>query len=189
MKSVLIGVAGPSGAGKSTVAKLIEAENQNVLRINLDNYFNDVDGFPKVNGLPNWDLPNNLNYELLLENLKDLKEGKSTKIPLFDKVTFERTYKVIEPKEIALVEGFLLYFDKKVTNLFDKKIYIDVSDQTQLTRRARRETPERIRYIQEVVVPNYKVFGLPTRKCADVVLSGEKTTEELKVEILGYIFT
>lgn len=187
MKPFLVGVAGPSGAGKSTVTRLIEAKNHNVLTVNLDNYFNDIDGFPKMNGVPNWDLPSNINYELLLENLRDLKQGKSTKIPSLNKATSERIYKVVEPKEVILVEGFLLYFDEKITHLFDKKIYIDVLDRTQLERRLRRETPERAEYVQEVVIPNFKIYGLPTKKYADVVLSGDKTPEELRSEILEYV--
>lgn len=189
MKPLLVGVAGPSGAGKSTVTRLIEAENGNVLRINLDNYFYDINGFPKVNGVPNWDLPNNINYELLLGNLRDLKQGKSTKMPFLNKATSERIYEVVEPREIILVEGFLLYFDKKVTHLFDKKIYIHVLVRTQLERRLKRETPERAAYVQKVVIPNFKIYGLPTEKYADVVLSGDKTPEELKSEILEYVFT
>lgn len=189
MKPFLVGIAGPSGAGKSTVTRLIEAENNNVLRINLDNYFNDVNGFPKVNGVPNWDLPSNINYELVLKNLKDLKHGKSAKMPFFNKATSERIFKVVEPKEIILVEGFLLYFDRKVAQLFDRKIYIHVLERTQLERRLKREVPERAAYVREVVIPNYRIYGLPTKIYADIVLCGEKSPKELKSDILEYLFT
>lgn len=183
MKIFLLGISGPSGAGKSSVTKLVEAENLSVLRISLDNYFNDVKNFPKVDGQPNWDIPGNLNFELLQENLRDLKDGKNTEIPLYNKATYERTYKIVKPKKIILVEGFLLFLDERVRNLIDRKIYIEVSDQIQQERRSKRETPERYRYIREVVIPNYKIYGLPTKKYADVVLNGGKTIEELKEEI------
>lgn len=187
-KITLIGIAGPSGAGKSTATKIIVAENPDILRIKLDNYFNDIEGFPKINGEANWDVPGNLNFDLLFENLSDLKEGKPTKIPLFDKVTLERVYKTVEPKPIVLVEGFLLYFDERIRGLFDKKLYIDISEDKQLERRIQRETPERNKYIQEVVIPNYRLYGVPAKKYADLILDGDKSPEELKKEILTFAF-
>lgn len=183
----LIGVAGPSGAGKSTVTKLIAAGSKNILRIKLDNYFNDIEGFPKVYGESNWDVPGNLNFDLLFTNLCDLKKGVSTKISLFDKVTFERMYRTVTPKPIILVEGFLLYFDERIRDLFDKKIYLDIPESEQIKRRIKREAPDRNKYIREVVIPNYRKYGVPTRKYADIVLDGNQKPERLRDEIVRFL--
>lgn len=184
MKIKLIGIAGPSGAGKSTITKIIEQENPNLLRVKLDNYFNNIEGFPKIDSEPIWDVPSNINFNLLYKNLLELREGKKTELPYFDKVTFKRISRETESRPIILVEGFLLYFDERIRNLFDVKLYVDISDELMLERRLKRETLDRNKYIRDVVIPNYKIYGLPAKRYADFVIDGSVPTAELKVEIM-----
>lgn len=180
---ILIGIAGPSGAGKSTATEPIDALNPQVLRIKLDDYFNDIESFPKINGEPNWEVPQNLNFDMLFQNLSDLKAGKRTEIRTFNKATHKRMPRTVEPKPVVLVEGFLLFYDKRVRDLFDIKIYIDIPEEVQLQRRMKREVPEREPYIKDVVIPHYRTYGVPTKQYADIVLNGEQTPEELQAEI------
>ena len=78
MKPLIFGIAGPSGAGKSTVTKSIVKDNpEEFSRIKLDNYFNDIHGFPIVDDEHNWDVPSNIDFESLHKNLTDLKKGKN----------------------------------------------------------------------------------------------------------------
>jgi len=185
MHPKLVGVAGPSGAGKSTITKLIQKERPDILRIKLDDYFNDIDGFALNKNEPDWDVPSSLNWDLLLENLSDLKNCKSVELPKFDKLTLERVFENVDPKPIILVEGFLLFVNQKVRKIFDVKIYIEVPEEVTLQRRLKRENPDRNEYIKNVVIPNYIKYGLPTKKYANLVLDGTKPSEVVKKEILA----
>ncbi len=148
----------------------------------MDNYFHDPTAFPAIEGQPDWDIPASLNFSLLFENLSDLKAGKKTAIPLFQKETLERTYKTVEPQEIILAEGFLLYFDECIRDLFDLKFYIDTPEDVQLGRRSQCDSARK-EYIRTVVIPNYRKYGLPYKKYADILLDGTRSPDELRKEI------
>ncbi len=186
----LIGIAGPTGSGKSTLTRLIAAENSDVLRIKLDNYSFAAKGFPNpdADGNSNWNIPLKLNFNLLFQNLADLKAGKTTEIPVIAPMgkSFEIRYEAINPKPIILVEGFLLFFDEKVRDIFDAKIYMDIPDSAVLERRSLPGDSARIEFIKKVVIPNFKAYGYPAINQADLVLDGMRETEDLKKEVCEF---
>ena len=93
-----------------------------------DNYYRKQDGIPFEQRVTvNYDHPDSLETELLVEHLKQLKEGKSIECPVYDYTQHNRSKEVlkIDPKPVILVEGILLLADPRVRDLLDIKIYVE----------------------------------------------------------------
>lgn len=186
MKPIFIGIAGPSTSGKTTIAKKLENLLSDSMVITLDDYWKDSSGFKRKQGYKNWELPENIDFDLLLANLEDLKKGKETSIPICEKFKFKE-YKKIKPKKFIILEGFLLFFDKKIREMFDLKIYLDLSEEEIINRRitrSRSEKPEREFYYRNVVVEEHKKYGEPTKKYSDLIIDGKGEIKESLKNIL-----
>ncbi len=184
----IVAIVGPSGVGKTVVSEIIQTELGDAVHIDLDDYFKNWEKFPHVGEWINWDLPEDLNFTLLASDLRKLKSGKSVRVFILDRITHKRSEKTISPRSIILVEGFLILFDKKLRELFDLKIYIETSTETQVQRRLQRsirrdEDHHREGYLRKVVVPNYKKYGLPTKKFVDYIVDGERPLEKVTEEV------
>jgi len=179
IKPFVIGVCGRSCSGKSTVVKeLKERYKEKVEHIKQDKFF-------KVKA-SNWERPEALRNDRLIYSIKKLKSGKSTHIPthrwteVFDKE--------VKPHKLIIAEGYLLFVDPKLSNLFDKKIFVDVSDTNILYRRTKRDnTRKNIDYTINVVIPESMKYEEIQRKRADIIIDGNKTKEKIIQEIDGYI--
>ena len=129
MESIVIGVAGGSGSGKSTFTNRIKDYfGDDVVVLYHDNYYRKQDGIPFEQRVTvNYDHPDSLETELLVEHLKQLKEGKSIECPVYDYTQHNRSKEVlkIDPKPVILVEGILLLADPRVRDLLDIKIYVE----------------------------------------------------------------
>ncbi|OGY92305.1 MAG: hypothetical protein A3B31_00165 [Candidatus Komeilibacteria bacterium RIFCSPLOWO2_01_FULL_53_11] len=187
----LIALTGPSGSGKTSVARLLAAEGAQVSHIRADDFYKDYDTFPKMGGWINWDVPENIDFEALRDSLEALRSGKPVHISAFIKDSRERTPKTLSPSPVLLVEGFLLLYDASVRDLFDLKIYIDCPREVQIERRLQRDKIHPREHIEQVVIPQYEKYGLPTRAYADHVVSSEgdldATVSEVRKIIADYL--
>src|SRR3989344_750292 len=173
IKPVIIGIGGRSCSGKSTVVKKIEEKYKGeFLCINQDNFF-------KKSAL-NWENPNSLRFDKLINSIKDLRNGKKTYIPnhrcteVFDME--------VKPHKIIIVEGFLLFINKKLNKLFDKKIWVDVSDINILYRRLKRSNNlKKIDYIMNVIIPESKKYEYKQKKEADIIIDGNKSEDDIAI--------
>ena len=129
MESIIIGIAGGSGSGKSTFTNRIKSYfGDDVAVLYHDNYYRCQDGVPfETRVKVNYDHPDSLETDLLIEHLKELKAGRSIESPVYDYSQHNRAHETIhvEPKRIILVEGILLLTDPRVRELLDIKIYVD----------------------------------------------------------------
>lgn len=148
------------------------------LHINQDKFF-------KVKA-DNWERPEALRLDKLVEVIKKLKAGKDAFIPTHRWTeNFDRE---VKPHEIIIVEGYLLFVDEELTNLFDKRIWVDVSDANILYRRTKRDnTSAHIDYTMNIVIPESKKYEEMQRKRSDILIDGNKTKEEIMNEIEKYI--
>ena len=179
IKPLIIGVCGRSCSGKSTVIKELEEKYKGeFLHINQDKFF-------KVKA-DNWESPESLRIDRLIYSIKKLKNGQSTHIPSHRWTeVFDRE---VKPHKIIIVEGYLLFVDAELSNIFDKKIWVEVSDANILYRRTKRDgTSKHIDYTMNVVIPESKKYEEIQRKRADIIIDGNKTKEKIIEDMEGNI--
>lgn len=178
----VIGVAGGSGSGKTTVvSKLVEAlAQESVAVIAHDNYYRDQAEKPMEERiLVNYDHPDSLETELLVEHVTRLKQGKSIQQPTYDFVEYTRSTEtiLIAPKPIIIIEGILIFESQALREQMDLKIFVDTDADVRFIRRLTRDIAERGRTLESVVAhyigsvkPMYEQFVEPTRKYADIII-------------------
>ena len=179
IKPLIIGVCGRSCSGKSTIIKELEEKYKGeFLHINQDKFF-------KVKA-DNWESPESLRIDRLIYSIKKLKNGQSTHIPSHRWTeVFDRE---VKPHKIIIVEGYLLFVDAELSNIFDKKIWVEVSDANILYRRTKRDgTSKHIDYTMNAVIPESKKYEEIQRKRADIIIDGNKTKEEIIEDMEGNI--
>lgn len=195
-KPLIIGIAGGAGSGKSTIAeklKSINGENK-VQIIDQNSFIKDFSSmsFDERQKL-NLEHPDSFDFDFLVRTLNDLALGNSASIPSFDFVTLERTdnFQNISPKDIIIVEGSLILYEKKLRDLFDIKVFIDTDSDIRLIRRIIRETKEKSMPLEKiifeyisVVKPTNTNFVEPTKRFADIIIP-EGGENEVAINILN----
>ena len=184
-KCRLFGICGSSGSGKSFIAKYI-LENlgpENVSILYQDNYYKKREDQQKDNnGHYNFDLPSSFHQDEFFEDIRKIKAGKKVwrKEYTFNNPEIIPSKILVSPNKIILVEGLFLFNEIKISNLFDRKIFIDCSIQTMIERRIKRDHEMRgydksdVNYKYENhVLPSYKNFILPYKKTADLVINND----------------
>ncbi len=182
MNCIIIGIAGGTGSGKSTFTNRLKEEFGNdVAVIYHDNYYRRQDEVPfEERKKVNYDHPDSLETQLLLEHLRLLKDGMPIKCPVYDYSQHNRSDRLlrIEPRKIIIVEGILLLADKRLRNLLDIKIYVEADADERILRRVVRDVKERGRDIDNIVEqylttvkPMHYLYVEPTRAMADIVIN------------------
>jgi uridine kinase len=185
-KPIIIGVCGRSCSGKSTVVRELEKKyNKHIVRISLDRFFK-IYNPKELDETDGWESPASIRWDRFIYSLKKLKDGKSTHIP--SKGWTEEFDELKEPKEIVIVEGYLIFTNEEVVDLLDKKIFVEVSDLNILYRRTLREgNIEGMQYTIKKVIPISKRYEDLQRKEADIIIDGNKSIEEISKEIEKHI--
>ncbi len=182
VEPIIIGIAGGTGSGKSTFTnRLKDAFGNQITVIYHDNYYRQQDDVPfEVRKHINYDHPDSLETDLLVEHMKLLRAGKSVECPVYDYAQHNRSKDtiVIYPSKIILVEGILVLQDERVRDLLDIKIYVEADADERILRRALRDVEERGRDLQGImeqylttVKPMHYMYVEPTRACADIVIN------------------
>ena len=155
MKSIIIGIAGGTGSGKSTFTNRLKDEFQNdVAVIYHDNYYKDQSHLTFEERVKtNYDHPAAIETDLLIEHIRQLKEGKSIQCPVYDYSQHNRSNEVttVEPKRVILLEGILVLADERLRDLIDIKVYVEADADERILRRVIRDVKERGRDIEGVV--------------------------------------
>lgn len=170
-KPIVIGVSGRSCSGKSTVVKKLEEKYKGkFLHINQDKFFKKK--------AENWEAPEALRNDKLIEALKRLKNNKTAFIPSHRWTeVFDRE---VKPHPAIIVEGYLLFTDKNLLNLFDKKVWVDVSDFNMLFRRLKRVGKiNHLDHIKNHIIPESKKYESKQKKHADFIINGNKNEKEI----------
>lgn len=182
MNCMIIGIAGGTGSGKSTFTnRLKEQFKDDVAVVYHDNYYRRQDDVPfEERKKVNYDHPDSLETDLMLEHLRMLKEGKAVDCPVYDYSQHNRSDQIthIEPKKIILAEGILLLADKRIRDLLDIKIYVEADADERILRRIVRDVKERGRDLDNIVEqylttvkPMHYLYVEPTRAMADIVIN------------------
>jgi uridine kinase len=179
-RPLLVGIAGGSGSGKTTVADAVAEALPEVALLQHDAYYRDrrdLD-FEERTRL-NYDHPDSLETELLIEHLDLLTQGIPIERPVYDFSVHLRSDEVvrIEPASIIVVEGILVLADKDLRDRLDLKIYVDTDPDLRLARRLERDITERGRTVDsvlnqyfETVRPMHLEFVEPSKRYADLII-------------------
>ena len=182
MDCIIIGIAGGTGSGKSTFTnRLRDRFGDNITVIYHDNYYKRHDDiqFEERKKL-NYDHPDALETDLLIEHIKRLRNGESIECPVYDYTVHNRSDKTvrIDPRKIILIEGILLLADPRLRSLLDIKIYVEADADERILRRILRDVKERGRDIDNIVEqylttvkPMHYLYVEPTRATADIVIN------------------
>ncbi len=196
MEPIVIGVAGGTGSGKTTVASRIldRVGTEHITYIAHDAYYRDLSHLPeRLRAQVNFDHPDALETELLVEHLKKLRDGQPIEIPIYDFTTHTRTdrRRRVELAPVVIVEGILVFVEPELRELFDVKIYIDTDADVRFIRRLRRDIEERGRGVQSVceqylstVRPMHLEFVEPSKRYADVIIP-EGGFNEVAIEMVA----
>ncbi|GAA4831734.1 uridine kinase [Algivirga pacifica] len=177
---IIVGLAGGTGCGKTTIAQRLLDIGEDVVLLEQDAYYKDLSDLPmsqRINN--NFDHPESLDFDLLIEHVKTLKEGNAVDCPTYDFSTHSRQAetKALAPSKIILVEGILIFAIKELRDLMDMKIFVDTDDDERLLRRIERDIQERGRTFESVrdqylstVKPMHLEFVEPTKRYADIII-------------------
>lgn len=179
---IVIGVAGGTGSGKTTVAQEIvkRVGPDRLTYIQHDSYYRDWSELPLADrDHRNFDHPDSLETELLIDHLKQLREGRAIDLPVYDFRTHSRTSATrrVEPKPVILVEGILIFVEKALRDLIDVKVFVDTDADLRFIRRLKRDIAERSRTMESVidqylatVRPMHLEFVEPSKRYADLII-------------------
>lgn len=196
IKPLIIGIAGGAGSGKSTISEKLKSINgENKVQIIDQNLF--IKDFSSMcfdeRKKLNLEHPDSFDFDYLIRILKDLALGNTVSIPTFDFVSLERTdnFQNFTPKDIIIVEGSLILYEKKLRDLFDIKVFIDTDSDIRLIRRIIRDTKEKSMPLEKIILEYISVvkptninFVEPTKRFADIIIP-EGGENEVAINILN----
>ena len=179
---LIIGIAGGSGSGKTTVVKaLTDQLKERVVVIPQDSYYKDSSHLPmEERQKGNFDHPDSIDFDLLVRHLKELKAGRSIEQPVYSYITCSRSKTetiTVNPAEVIIVEGILIFCCAELRNQMDIKIFVDADDDDRLMRVMARDIIERGKTVETViqrysrtVKPMFLQFIEPSKRYADVII-------------------
>ncbi|MEY3901788.1 MAG: hypothetical protein RL189_1094 [Pseudomonadota bacterium] len=199
----MIGVSGGSGSGKTTFCRELVARlgAENVLHLRQDSYYRDLSGLtPDERDNVNFDHPQALEFDLLCEHLKLLKQGTPIEVPEYDFATHTRSpiTQVSAAKPIVVIEGILIFSQAQILEQLQYSVFVDAPEDVRLSRRIRRDIAERGRTRESVekqffttVAPMHDLFVEPSKLKSAQVISGEQpfsqTIEDLIASLMKHL--
>ena len=179
---LVIGIAGGSGSGKTTVAQVIlqRVGPDRISFLQHDAYYKDLSGLPPAQRAEvNFDHPNSLDNDLLVNHIQQLIHNEPVEVPVYDFATHSRTHQkfTVQPRGVILVEGILIFTEPTLRELFDVKIFVDTDSDLRFIRRLQRDIAERGRTTETVIKqylstvrPMHLDFVEPSKRYADVII-------------------
>ena len=192
---MFIGICGGTGSGKTTIARsIVEAVGrQNVVLVEQDSYYRNLADMPlDERHQANFDHPDSIDSDMLVNHLTRLRQGLMIEMPLYDFVTHTRSDKIIKikPRPVVIVEGILIFSEPRVLDLLDMRVFVDTPDDVRLMRRLRRDITERgrtfertLEQYERTIRPMHFEFVEPSKRHADIIIP-EGSNTGVTVEFL-----
>lgn len=180
---LVIGIAGGTGSGKTTVVREITKilADSEVVVIPQDSYYKDNSHLPLEQRLElNFDHPDSIDFNLLINQIKELKMGKEIKQPIYSYLTCSRSTTevvIVKPSKVIIIEGILIFTSPELRETMDIKVFVDADADDRLGRVITRDNIERGRTIEKVleryektVKPMHLQFIEPSKRYADIII-------------------
>lgn len=179
---LVVGVAGGTGAGKTTVTRAImrAVGQERAAVLPEDAYYREFGNLSDAERAAiNWDHPNTIEVELLLDHIHELIAGRPIERPIYDFAAYARSAQTItvEPRPVVIVEGILLFVEPRLRELFDVKVFVDTDADLRFIRRLLRDVRDRGRTVESVVNqylstvrPMHVAFVEPSKRYADIIV-------------------
>ena len=178
---LVIGIAGGTGSGKTTLMKrLVEAFGDVVSVLSHDNDYRRLDHLAlEERRLVNYDEPAALETELMAAHLQQLRAGQAIDCPVYDFSQHNRSDDTIhiEPRQVIIVEGILIFENPELRDLMDIRIFVDTDADIRICRRIKRDVNKRGRSLESVieqyqttVKPMHEKYVEPSKKYAHIVV-------------------
>ena len=178
---LIIGIAGGSGSGKSTVvSRIAEVFKNRIVVIPQDSYYKDCASLSaEEKRVHNFDHPDSIDFDLLSEQIAEIKKGNPIEQPVYSYLTCGRCAETVhvEPADIIIVEGILIFSCPELMRQMDIKVFVDADDDDRLARIISRDTQERGKDVQwvieryrNIVKPMYLQFIAPSKRYADIII-------------------
>lgn len=181
-RPIVFGVAGGTASGKTTVAQSIlnAVGASQVAYLEHDAYYKDMSHLPLAERAQlNYDHPESLETDLMVQHVERLLQGESVQVPIYDFTQHRRTSqtKQVKASPIILVEGILIFTHPRLRELMDIKVYVDTDPDVRFIRRMTRDMEERGRSLDSIVKqyldtvrPMHLEFVEPSKRYADVII-------------------
>lgn len=179
---LVIGVAGGTASGKTSVVNAIldRVGRARIAHVQHDSYYKDLSHLSlEERRRLNFDHPDALDTPLLIQHLKDLRQGRRIEVPTYNFATYCRlpATQQVQPLPVVIVEGILIFAEPALRDLIDLKIYVDTDADLRLIRRLKRDIAERERTVESVIEqymatvrPMHLEFVEPSKRYADVII-------------------
>ncbi len=180
----VVGIAGGTASGKTTLAHaLVKRLGNSATLIAHDSYYRAHDDLTyDERATLNYDHPDAYETSLLVRHLQELKQGRSVEVPTYDFSQHNRVAATttVQPTPVIIIEGILILADKRLRDLMDLRVFVDVDADIRILRRLARDVEERGRSIESVinqyfqtVKPMHDLFVEPAKNHAHFIVSGE----------------
>lgn len=192
---MIIGICGGTGSGKTTIARAIveTVDARNVTLVEQDSYYRNLADMPlDERHQANFDHPDSIDSDMLVNHLRRLKQGLNVEMPLYDFKTHTRSdrIEIIEPKPVVIVEGILIFAETRILDLLDVRVFVDTPDDIRFIRRLQRDIVERGRTVESVIAQYYRTvrpmhheFVEPSKRNADIIIP-EGGQTDVTIELL-----
>ena len=179
---LIIGIAGGTGSGKTTVVnKIINSlPAGEVAVLPQDSYYKDSSHVPvEERSKINFDEPAAIEWNLLVEHIRQLKEGRDIEMPTYSYLTCTRQEETVTvaPREVVIVEGILVLTDPVLREMMDVKVFVDADADERLIRVIARDCVERgrtpimvLNRYQDVLKPMHEMYIEPSKRYADLIV-------------------